>query len=330
MNDDSGIGSASRFREGYDGTTYYDRPALKPAPFNNVVVGSYIFLAGVSGAAQLVASVMQRAGRPDSARTVRNARWLSLLAPTIGSGLLIYDLHTPQRFYNMLRIFRPTSPMSIGTWVLMSFSGSSAMAWIGEMLGRVPGLRWLRPIGAVAEVPAALTGAALGTYTAALLSATSTPVWAAVPRALAVRFGASSVASACAALSLLERRADNHQTARDLDTVALAALSVEAVASWWCQRRWASLGLRSAVDAMPSAGVTRIGADGIGTALPIVLHAAALAVPAKAARRGSVLASAATLVGSLCLRIGVMSAGDQSALRPRESLDFASPKNLKR
>jgi hypothetical protein len=65
--------------------------------------------------------------------------------------------------------------------------------------------------------------------------------------------------------------------------------------------------------------------------LPIVLHAAALAAPAAAAsRKGSMLASLATLAGSLCLRIGVMAAGDASADRPRESLGFATPRNLPR
>lgn len=330
MPDDAGVQPPSRGFPGYDGTTYYDRPSLKHAPFNNVVVGSYIFLAGLAGAAQLLGTLVKRTRVRGSGRLVRNSRWLSLTAPTIGAGLLVYDLHTPQRFYNMLRIFRSTSPMSIGTWILMSFTGSAAVTWAGDVLGRIPGLRWLRPIASVAELPGAATGAGLGTYTAGLLSATSTPLWAAAPRALAVRFGASSVASACAALSLAERRADNHKLARDLDTVGLAALGVELAASWVCRQRWKSLGLASAEDAMPGAVLTRVGADGIGTALPIVLHAAALVAPPAASRKGSMLASLATLAGSLCLRIGVMSAGDASASRPRESLGFASPRNLPR
>ena len=327
MRDDRG---AQAYRPGYDGSTYYDRPSLKHAPFNNAVVGGYISLAGISGASQLLGTLMKRGKVRDSERAVRNGRWLSLAAPTIGAVLLVYDLHTPQRFYNMLRIFRRTSPMSIGTWVLMSFTASSFGTWAGDVAGRIPGLRWLRPVGGVAELPGAVSGAALGTYTAALLSATSTPLWAAVPQALAVRFGASSVASACAALSLAERRGSNDRIARDLDTVAMAALGVELVASLVCRQRWRALGLESAENAAPGAMLTTVGADAIGTALPIVLHAAGLAGSARSSRRGSTLASLATLVGSLCLRIGVMSAGDASANRPRESLGFATPKNLPR
>ena len=114
-NPDAGgaTGPTAGDRPGAERTTYYGRPSLKPAPFENPVVGSYIFLAGLSGAAQLLATLIRRSGRPDGAGAVRRGRMLALLAPTVGSALLIYDLHTPQRFYNMLRIFRRTSPMSM-------------------------------------------------------------------------------------------------------------------------------------------------------------------------------------------------------------------------
>ena len=46
------------------GATYYGRPQLKPAPFNNWLVGSYVFLAGLSGAAQLLATVLDLGARP--------------------------------------------------------------------------------------------------------------------------------------------------------------------------------------------------------------------------------------------------------------------------
>jgi hypothetical protein len=42
----------------WDGRTYYGRPQLKPPPFNNWLVGSYVFLAGLSGAAQLLSTVI--------------------------------------------------------------------------------------------------------------------------------------------------------------------------------------------------------------------------------------------------------------------------------
>src|SRR5439155_1699499 len=78
------------------------------------------------------------------ADTVRRGRYLPLLAPTVGAGLLVYDLHTPQRFYNMFRVAKGTSPMSIGTWILTSFSLFSGLAaGLQFVADRVPG--WLAP-----------------------------------------------------------------------------------------------------------------------------------------------------------------------------------------
>ena len=312
---------------GYDGTTYYDRPSLKPAPFQNSVVGSYIFIAGLAGAAQLLATLVRRAGRSDGERVVRRGRLLSLLAPTVGTGLLIYDLRTPQRFYNMLRIFRRTSPMSIGTWLLMVFSASSLITAAGELLHDWFGWRWPRQAARAAELPAAASGAGLGTYTASLLSATSNPLWAAAPCALAVRFGSSSVASAAAALSMGER-ARNARLARDLDAVALGALLVELLAARSARRTWKEKGISAARTGWPALVLEEAGASVLGTVAPIALHAAALACGPRRESRAAAAASAAILLGSLALRVGTLAAGDESAARPQDNFNLASPRNL--
>ena len=210
---------------GWTGPTYYGRPQLKSAPFENPVVGGYIFLAGLSGSAAVIAALADlRQGRA-AAPLVRRGRYLALLAPALGSPLLVYDLHTPKRFYNMLRVAKHTSPMSIGTWILMGFTGASGLTAAAQLGGDAwPRMRGLNGLARTAQVPAALAGLGLSTYTASLLSATSTPLWAAAPRSLAVRFGASSMASAAAALSMTE--ADPGRR-RALEGTAAAALAVE-------------------------------------------------------------------------------------------------------
>ena len=45
------LGARTADRAGWTGPTYYGRPQLKAAPFENPVVGGYIFLAGLSGSA---------------------------------------------------------------------------------------------------------------------------------------------------------------------------------------------------------------------------------------------------------------------------------------
>ena len=100
--------------------TYYDLPSVKPSLWGGLVSGC-MFVSGVGGSAQIIATAAHLVGDRGLEPIVRNGRYLALGAAVVGGPLLIIDLHTPQRWYNMLRIFRKTSPMSIGTWVLMSF-----------------------------------------------------------------------------------------------------------------------------------------------------------------------------------------------------------------
>ncbi len=319
---DAAIDSARR----YDGTTYYGRAQLNPAPFETSVVGGYIALAGLAGAAQLLATLADLSGMRRARGMVRRGRYLSLLAPVVGAPLLIYDLRTPQRFYNMLRIFRRTSPMSIGTWVLMAFSGASGITAACQASADLFGWRWPRRVARTAQVPAAIAGAGLATYTASLLSATSTPLWATAPGALAVRFGSSSIAAGAAALALAEHRFGSRRVARDLDTIKLAALAIEFAAARFAAGSYREKGISAAANAWPGAAIEKLGGQGVGVAMPLALHLAGAAVVRRPAR----LASIATLLGSLCLRIGVMSAGDESARRPGDSFRFAQPRNLPR
>jgi formate-dependent nitrite reductase membrane component NrfD len=301
---------------GWEGPTYYRCPQLKAAPFGNWVVGGYIFCAGLAGASALISTIAGFSRLPGVSATVRRGRYLALLGP-LSAVLLIYDLHTPKRFYNMLRIAKPTSPMSIGTWILMSFSGFACLGAAAQLLSdRVPGLRWLRQAARVTDVPVAVAGAGLSTYTASLLSATSTPLWAAAPRALAVRFGASSVAAGAASLSLGER---SGATRRRLDAITVAALAAELAATLASHESYQRKGV---------AQVEKIGVTALGTVLPLGLQLASLTMARRKPGVVSSVASIAVLAGSLLLRVSIMSAGDQSAERPEISFRFSRPENL--
>ena len=313
---------------GWDGTTYYGREQVKAAPFNNWYVGGYIFLAGLSGGAMLLSTLLDLVRGRDAGRVVARGRYLSLLAPTLGAAMLVGDLHTPKRFYNMLRLFKATSPMSIGSWILVFFGVFSTLtAGAHALASRVAGLRWMRGVARVAQVPAAATGAGIATYTASLLSATSTPLWAAAPRATAVRFGASSVAAGAAALSLGEGR--RSRLGRDLDKVAVAALALELAATLSADEQNRRKGVAGAMETLPGM-IEEVGAGGLGMALPLGLHAVSLLLLPRRSRALSGLASLATLAGSAVLRVAILAAGDESARRPEISLRFAQPANLPR
>ncbi|HEX4173810.1 MAG TPA: NrfD/PsrC family molybdoenzyme membrane anchor subunit, partial [Acetobacteraceae bacterium] len=308
--------SPGRAPDRWQGQTYYGRPQLKPAPFNNALVGSYVFLAGLSGAAQLLTTLLDLTRGRLAASAVRRGRYLSLLAPTIGAACLVADLHTPKRFYNMLRLYKSTSPMSIGSWLLVAFAATATPTGIVQFLtDRVRLLRPLRGIARVTQVPASLTGAGLSTYTASLFSATSAPAWAAVPKSLAVRFGAASVASAAAAISLGE---GHRRTGRDLDAIALTALAMELAATLASEETQRRAGIRTKA---PTAG-------NVAMVVPLGFFLVSLLWPRHRSPTLSAMGSLATLGASLAMRIGVMREGDDKARRPDISMRFAQPDNL--
>jgi protein NrfD len=145
----------------YRGPTYYGRPALKPSPWT-WEVAAYIFLAGLGGSAQIIATAADLLGGRRMRSVVRHGRYLAAASAVLGAPLLISDLKTPRRWYNMLRIFRPASPMSIGSYILTTFGAASAVTAASDLLAdRTQSGR----IAKVAQIPAALAGAGMSTYT---------------------------------------------------------------------------------------------------------------------------------------------------------------------
>ncbi|AWN43019.1 NrfD/PsrC family molybdoenzyme membrane anchor subunit [Methylobacterium durans] len=310
----------------WDGPTYYGRPALKPAPFEAGVVGGYVFLAGLSGASALIATVADVTLGSEAQDLVRRGRYAALLAPTIGSALLVYDLHTPERFLNMFRVAKATSPMSIGTWILVGFSGCAALtaaAQFADDRGVGPGAA--RTIARGASLPAAFLGAGLTTYTAALLAATSTPLWAAAPRALAVRFGASAIAYGAAFLWLGER---DGGLARRLETLAAAALAVDLAADAAATAAYRAKGVAPALSG-PAGTVEKVMGTGLGAALPLALYAASRLAARRPPPRLGTLAALAILAGGAAFRIGILKSGAESASRPDVSFRFMQSDNLR-
>jgi hypothetical protein len=173
---------------------------------------------------------------------------------------------------------------------------------------------WLRQLTRAAQIPAALAGGVLATYTASLFSATSAPLWASGAKSLAVRFAAASIASAASALRIAE---PGGRQGRDLDSVAIAGLAVELSA------------ILASDQAQQRAGVRRTPSslDIAGAAVPLGLLLASKMLPHRA-QTVSQVAALAALAGSLVMRIGVIRAGQQSAGRPDVSMRFAQPGNL--
>ena len=45
----------------------------------------------------------------------------------------MHDLGKPSRFVNMLRVAKPTSPMSVGTWILSLYGPAAGLAGAAEL-----------------------------------------------------------------------------------------------------------------------------------------------------------------------------------------------------
>lgn len=161
-------------------TSYYGKPVVKPAPWGEEVA-AYLFLGGVAGGSGLLAAGGQLTNRPTLRR---NARLSALAAVGLGGVALVKDLGRPERFLNMLRTIKLTSPMSLGSWILSAFSAGAGVAAANE-IDRMTGDRLplgpLRKVLRALEKPAGLEAAVFATplaaYTAVLLADTATPTW---------------------------------------------------------------------------------------------------------------------------------------------------------
>src|SRR5579875_2270147 len=127
--------------------TYYDYPALKEPVWRWEIVW-YFFLGGLAAGCYFIASLAALFGGPEDRATRRIGYYLSLLALLPCPLLLIKDLGRPERFLNMLRMFKVRSPMSMGVWCLVSFSFFSGLTALiqaarDQWLGRWWGARWL-------------------------------------------------------------------------------------------------------------------------------------------------------------------------------------------
>ena len=145
-------------------TSYYDLPLLKP-PVWTWEVPTYFFVGGAAGAAAVLGIAAQLSGA--DGKLVRDARWIAAIGAAVSAPLLISDLGRPERFLNMLRVFKPQSPMSVGAWTVAVFGGASTAALF------MPA-KSLRDASAAV---AALSGLVLSTYTGVLLGVSAIPVW---------------------------------------------------------------------------------------------------------------------------------------------------------
>jgi formate-dependent nitrite reductase membrane component NrfD len=193
-----------------EGPSYYGAPLLKE-PVWKWYVPAYFYVGGVAGAAAALGGAAQLAtGRGSPGRLRRHlpapehklvgrCRIIATGGAAASAALLIADLGRPERFLNMLRVFRPSSPMNMGTWFLSAFGGCCAASALPHLL---PSSAWQRRVSDAAALGAGLMGLPLCTYTGVLIANTAVPIWQGTRRTLPVLFAASGAAGAASLLEL--------------------------------------------------------------------------------------------------------------------------------
>ena len=197
--------------------SYYGRQILKTPTWKTPDVPLYLFLGGLAGASAVLAEGAAATGRPELERVARLAAAGGAAAGTVA---LVHDLGRPERFLHMLRVFKPTSPLSVGSFILAPFSGLASVAAASHLTGRLPRLGRLSGVGAAA------LGPPLATYTAALIANTAVPAWHEAHRELPFVF-AGSGANAAGGLAMVFTPCEQAGPARRM-AVAGAALEITA------------------------------------------------------------------------------------------------------
>jgi hypothetical protein len=278
-----------------DVRTYYGTPVVR-SPEWTWEVPWYLFAGGLAGASSVLAFGARLAGNDvlaDRAGTVAAA------GAVVSPALLVADLGRPKRFLNMLRVFKPTSPMSVGSWILALYGPPAAGAVTA---------RGVPPLARTGEAVAALLGPAMAAYTGVLVADSSIPVWHEARRELPFLFAGSAAATAGAA-AVLATPPEHAQPARRL---ALSGAALEAAAGQSMQRRLGDL-----------AKPYEEGTAGLLDKAAKACTAAGAGLLALGRRRPGLARAGAALVlaGGACLRWSVYKAGFASAADPRYTVE---------
>lgn len=286
-------------------TSYYGRPIVKASPWEKDIP-AYLFLGGLAAGSSLLGAGADLTGRP---ALRRNSRVAALATITVSFAALVHDLGRPARFVNMLRVAKPTSPMSVGTWILTGYAPLAALAALAEGRDLLPcRLSWaagLLRLGArPAGLGAALLAPAIASYTAVLLTDTATPTWHDAHEHLPFVF-VGSASAAAGGLGLLASPLSESAPARRFAVGgALLELAVE-------HRMEQAMGLTAEPLHQGRAGRLMRASKALTAA-----GALGAAVSGRS-RLLSGLSGVALLAGSACMRFGVFEAGQESTRDPK-------------
>ena len=282
---------------------YYQIPLLKQPPWT-WEIPLYFFVGGASGAAGVIGAIADYTGA--DRELVQHARWIAAAGSVISPLLLISDLGRPERFLSMLRVFKPQSPMSVGVWTLLGFSGgAAAAAFAGYLRNRYGASLPVRVLENAFQAASLAFGLPFSNYTGVLIGATAIPVWNQSAAELPLHFGASGLGAAVGTLELM-----GHRRSRALLMLGLGAAIFETIEGIRIETR-----SQSHFDPLKygrNGALTRLGGVLSGP-IPTILRTASLLSGEN--RSGSLRrwAALSAVAGSLITRFAWIGAGHASA-----------------
>jgi Polysulphide reductase, NrfD len=275
--------------------SYYGRPILKAPAWKVPDVPLYLFCGGLAGVSATVSALAEATRRPHLAAV---GRYLAAAGSSAGVIALVHDLGRPERFLLMLRVLKPTSPLSVGSWILAPFSGLTAISAASQATGRLPA------IGRLSATAAAALGPAMATYTSVLLADTAVPAWHEAYPELPFLFGGSASTSAAGAAIIFAPPAEQGPVRR----LALLGAAFEQVAAMRVERRTGLVG-EPYRSGRPGA-LLRAGRA-------LTAAGAGLLLVGRDNRWLGRAAGVALMAGGLATRFGVFEAGVVSARDPK-------------
>lgn len=284
--------------------SYYGRPVLK-SPVWDWRIAAYLFSGGLSAGSALLGAGADLTGRPGLRRVGRLGALGSLLASMY---FLVADLGRPERFHHMMRVAKPSSPMSMGTWILGAYGPGAGLAAVAEVMPKALRGTWIGKLVDRLARPAGLSAAAVApavaSYTAVLLGQTAVPAWHQAHPYLPFVFVGSAAASG-GGLGMLLAPVDESGPARRL---AVAGAGLEVAVSRVLEQRLGLVG-----EAFTTGTPHRL-----RKAAEVLNICGAVGALVSGRNRAAVAASGlALLAGSGLQRFGTFEAGVASTRDPR-------------
>jgi formate-dependent nitrite reductase membrane component NrfD len=306
---------------------YYDIPVIHGPHWKWLIIG-YFYFGGMSAGSAVIAAVSRLFGGTSGAQLARTATYVSFLSLVPCPVLLILDLGRPSRFWHMLRAFRPSSPMSIGTWGLTAFGVISTLTTGLQFLDDRSSCRGHRSgsarrvAGEALALLGALSGFFVAGYTGVLLAATAVPLWSKRPALLGPLFLSSAMTSGAAVISAVASALEREESDVAAQLRALETLSTVAEESLLVIWIMALGSTAKPIVEGRLGGIVRHGAVGVGMALPLAVSALVPHLPRRVRRPATLVSAALTLAGVFAVRYAIVMGGRQSAGDPQATFDM--------